>query len=336
MAKASYQDILQQIKKKEFQPLYLLEGEEAYFIDHLVELFESSVLADGEKDFNQTILYGKDTDANTVIAEAKRYPMMAERVLVILKEAQQMRSLNDLQSYAEQPQSSTVLVIAHKYKKLDRRKKLYKTLSNQATVFESKKLYDNKIPQWIESHLRGMGYRATPKAVHLLAESLGTDLGRIVNELNKLKLIVPSSEVIDDETVEKNVGISKDFNNFELERAIMDRDFPKALRIQQYFAANPKDNPLVLTMSVLYQYVRRTMMVRVSKEKSESALAATLGLSPFFVKNYIRAAKNMDLKKGARMMEYLRDCDMRSKGVGNAHTSDAELLKELLFKIFYA
>ncbi|HBF19608.1 MAG TPA: DNA polymerase III subunit delta [Cryomorphaceae bacterium] len=330
-----YQDILRELKAGTYRPIYFLMGEEAYFIDEIVRFIEKRALPEDQQSFNQTILYGRDTDIQTVIGEAKRYPMMADRVVVIVKEAQHLRKLEELESYAANPQPSTVLVLAHKYKSLDKRKKLYKTLSNAHVLMESKKLYDNQIPDWIARNLAERGYNATPKAIHLLGESLGNDLGRIDNELHKLELVVPKGQTIDDEAVEQNIGISKDYNNFELINALGSRDFGRAMQIQRYFAANPKDNPLVVTVSLLFGYFSKLMLIHQAKDKSPSGLASLLKVNPYFVKDYQKGATQYDLKKLARIISYLRECDMRSKGVGNVSTSDSDLLKELIFKIIY-
>lgn len=333
--KMKFQELTANIKRGDFKPIYFLDGEEAYFIDAIVNLLEKKVLSEEEKSFNQSILYGKETDLDQVIGEAKRFPMMAERVLVIVKEAQHLKDWEKLEAYAERPQPSTVLVFAYKYKKADKRKKVFKTIGNHHVHFTSAPLYDNQISPWISKSLESRGYQSTPKAVQLLAESLGTDLGRINSELNKLELIVPKGEQITDAVVEQNIGISKDYNNFELQNALGERDFAKAIQIQQYFAADPKDNPLVLTLAVLFRFFSLLMKLHQAADKSERGLASALKVSPFFVKDYIKAARHYNLKKCARCISYLRECDIKSKGVGNANTPDAELLKELLYKIFY-
>ncbi|MGB0176673.1 MAG: DNA polymerase III subunit delta [Owenweeksia sp.] len=330
-----YQEILRELKSGTFRPIYFLMGEEAFFIDQIVKYIEKNALPEDQQSFNQSILYGRDTDIQTVVGEAKRYPMMADRVVVIVKEAQHLRKLEELESYANQPQPSTVLVLAHKYKSLDKRKKLYKTLSNAHVLFESKKLYDNQIPDWIAQNLSGKGYQATPKALQLLSESLGTDLGRIDNELQKLELVVPKGQTIDDEVVEQNIGISKDYNNFELINALGKKDFTSAMQIQKYFAANPKDNPLVVTVSLLFGYFSKLMLIHQARDKSPRALASLLKVNPYFIGDYQKGATQYDLKKLAKIIGYLRECDMQSKGVGNVSTPDSDLLKELIFKIIY-
>lgn len=331
-----YSDIVKEIEAGKFRPIYFLMGEETYFIDSITKLIEQKALTEEEKSFNQTVLYGRDTDVATVVGEAKRYPMMAERVVIIVKEAQQLKKLEELENYVQNPQPSTVLVIAHKYKTLDKRKKLYKLLSNGHVLMESKKLYDNQVPDWIGQRLHEKGYKINMKAQILLAESLGTDLGRIENELKKLELVVPKGGSIDEVVVEENIGISKDYNNFELIKALGEQNFAKAMTIQKFFAANPKDNPLVVTLSLLYGFFSKLMIVHQAKDKTPKGLASLLKVNPYFVKDYQTGATHYDLKKLARIMGYLRECDKRSKGVGNATTPDGELLRELIFKIIYA
>lgn len=330
-----FQQLESEIKKGNFKPIYFLDGEEAYFIDALTNLLESKVLEEEQKSFNQTILYGKETDLDQVVSEAKRFPMMADRVLVIVKEAQHLKNWEKLEAYAENPQPSTVLVFAHKYKKADKRKKVFKTISNRHVLFTSKPLYDNQIPAWINKSLQVRGYRASPKAVQLLAESLGADLGRISSELTKLEIIVPKGQEITDVVVEQNIGISKDYNNFELQNAIGSRNFAKALEIQKYFAADPKDNPLVLTLSILFKFFSQIMLIHAAKARTDTEVARVIRVNPFFAKDYLSASKNYSIKHCARCIEHMRECDMKSKGVGNTSTPESELLKELLIKIFY-
>jgi len=332
-----YNSLVEEIRKKQFRPVYFLMGEEAFFIDQLSKLIEENALDEAERSFNQAILYGSDVNVPQIISEAKRFPMMAERVVVIVKEAQHLRDLDKLESYLEQPQTSTVLVFAHKHKKLDKRKKISKLLAKNHVLFESKKIYDNQVPDWVQRLLREQGYQASPKAIQMMAESLGTDIGRIYSEIGKLSLIVPKGETIDEQTVETNIGISKDFNNFELCNAINRKDFSKAIRIQMYFSANPKDNPLVVTTGILYRNFRILMLMTQAKQQGlpENALAKEAGISPWQAKEHLSALRFFDVRRLARIMAYLRETDMKSKGMNNASASDGDLLKELLFKIFY-
>lgn len=331
----TYPEIIKELKSGKYRPIYFLMGEEAYFIDQVARLIERTALPEDQRSFNQSILYGRDTDILTVMGEAKRYPMMADRVVVMVKEAQHLRNIEELASYAEKPLASTVLVLAYKYKTLDKRKKLFKTLSNAHVVLESKKLYDNQIPDWVGQSLKARGYDSTMKARGLIAESLGTDLGRIDKELEKLELVLKPGDTVDENLVEENIGISKDYNNFELINALGEMDFAKAMRIQQYFSANAKDNPLVVTIALLYGFFTKLMIMHQATDKTPRGLASLLKMNPYFIKDYQRAATHYDLKKLARIIGYLRECDKRSKGIGNASVPDGELLKELIFKIVY-
>jgi len=332
-----YSALVAEIKKKQFRPIYFLMGEEPFFIDQISKLIEETALSEEERSFNQTVLYGSDVNTSQVISEAKRFPMMAERVVIIVKEAQHIRDLDKLESYAMQPQNSTVLVFAYKHKKLDKRKKIAKILDKEHVLFESKRIYDNQVPSWVEKLLKSKGFEASPKAVQMIAESLGTDIGRIYSEINKLALIVPKGATIDEITVETNIGISKDFNNFELCNAINSGNFAKAIRIQKYFEANPKDNPLVVTTGILFRNFRILMLMAQAKASGlpENNLAKEAGVSPWQAKDYLPALRFFDVRRIARIMGYLRETDMKSKGVNNQGASDGDLLKELLFKIIY-
>lgn len=327
--------ILKDIKNKKFAPIYFLSGEEPFFIDQVSKAIESDVLTEDEKGFNQTILYGNDVEMADVLALAKQFPMGAERQVVIVKEAQHLfRSIDQLESYAENPQPSTVLVFNYKGKSLDKRKKLYKTLQKNSVVLETKRIYDNQIPDWIETTAKEMGMNLEAKSKFMMAESLGSDLGRIYNELQKLKILAETGNITP-EIIQKNIGISKDYNNFELRNAIETRNAVKAFKIANYFSQNPKDNPLVVTLSILYQTFSNIIVYHTLSDKSQSNVAKELGLHPFFVKDAATAAKNYPLKKATRIISLLRETDVKSKGVGSTgNVSDGDLLNELLFKIF--
>lgn len=328
-----FQAIAKQVQQKNFKPIYLLMGDEPYFIDKLAHYIQKQALTEDERSFNEIILYGKDVDAQTIVNEAKRYPMMAERVLVVVREAQDLRKWEALEDYAQHPQKSTVLVLAHKYKKIDKRKKLYKLLQKNHVVLESKKMYDNQIPVWIEQQVKNRQCSITPKANQLLLESLGNDLGKIDMELDKLLLIVKSGSEIDDHIIEKHIGISKDYNNFELQKALRDKDLPRALTIQKYFAANIKSHPLVLTLTVIFNYFSKLMIAHQAKDKSEAGLARTLKVNPYFARDYSAGMRHYSLRQCALIVSYLRECDRRAKGVENNMVSDGELLRELIYKI---
>lgn len=326
--------IVQAIKKGEVKPIYFLMGEEPYYIDKIADYIEKSILTEEEKGFNQMVLYGRDTSIEDIISHARRYPMMAERQVLIVKEAQDLsRTIEKLETYAENPQPTTTIVFCYKYKKIDKRKKLYKAVSKTGVMFEGKRLYENQVADWIQKTLKSRDYQIAPKAAQMLVEFLGIDLSKIDNELQKLQLIVPKGAMITPEIIEENIGISKDFNNFELRKAIGIKDELKAHQIINYFSQNPKDNPMVVTVSLLYGYFSQILQYHGLTDQSQTNVAKVLKVSPFFVKDYIAAARNYPMKKASHAIEYLRDADVKGKGVGAANVSPGDLLKELLVKI---
>ncbi|WP_062055257.1 DNA polymerase III subunit delta [Aquimarina longa] len=326
--------IVNDIKQGNIKPVYFLMGEEPYYIDKISEFIDKNVLAEEEKGFNQMVLYGRDVTIEDIVSNAKRYPMMAERQVVIVKEAQELsRTIEKLVNYVENPQPSTVLVLCYKYKKIDKRKKLYKVVAKNGVIYESKKLYENQVADWIRRVLGGAKYTIEPKASQMLVEFLGTDLNKITNELEKLKLIIPSGSQITADQIEKNIGISKEFNNFELRKAIGTRNVVKAHLIINYFAQNPKDNPLVVTISLLYSYFSQVLQYHGLLDKSQRNVAAVLRVNPYFVKDYSDAAHNYPMKKVSGIIAFLRDADIKSKGVGAANLPQGDILKELLVKI---
>ncbi|MBT8182344.1 MAG: DNA polymerase III subunit delta [Eudoraea sp.] len=316
-------------------PIYFLMGDEPYYIDKIAQFISDNVLTEEEKGFNQMVLYGKETSLDQVLANAKRYPMMAESQVVIVKEAQHLsRNIEDLYSYAENPQTSTVLVFCYKYKKLDKRKKLHKTLlANGSVVFESKKLYENQVSDWIRLTLKHKGYAISHKAAILLVEYLGTDLSRINNELEKLQLVLPDKTEIDPDLIEKHIGISKDYNNFELKKAIGERNVVKATRIINYFAQNPKDNPFVVTVSLLHNFFTQLLQYHGLSDHSPKNVSSALRINPYFVGEFQTASRNYPMKRVSSIITYLRELDLKGKGVGAYNISQADLLKELLVKI---
>lgn len=327
-------NIITTIKKGELKPIYFLMGEEPYFIDQISDYIEENVLKEDEKGFNQMVLYGRDVSVDDIVGNAKRFPMMAERQVIIVKEAQDLsRTIEQLTDYAENPQPSTVLVICYKYKKLDKRKKLNKAIAKSGVIFESKRLYENQVSSWIQATLKTRNYQIAPKASQMLVEFLGTDLGKIDNELEKLRLICPEGTNITPEIIEENIGISKDFNNFELRKAIGMRDDLKAHRIINYFSQNPKDNPMVVTVSLLYGFFSQLQQYHALGDKSKANVAKVLKVNPYFVSDYTTAAKNYNMKHVSRAISYLRDADVQSKGVGAANVPQGDLLKELLVKV---
>jgi DNA polymerase-3 subunit delta len=325
--------IVADIRNGNFKPIYFLMGEEAYYIDQIADYIEANALDESQRDFNQMILYGRDVSIDDIVGQSKRFPMMAERQVVIVKEAQDLsRTIEQLVSYAENPQPTTVLVICYKYKTLDKRKKLYKTLSKQGELFTSKKLYENQVPDWIRRVLKGRGYTIAPKAAQMLVEFIGTDLSKINNELEKLQLIVSVGTEISPEIIEENIGISKEFNNFELQKAIGERNIKKAYSIAQHFAQNPKNHPLVMTVALLYSFFNKLLKYHALPDPS--AAPKVLGVSPYFIKDYQVAARNYPMKRVSAIIKGIRVVDMKSKGVGAHNMSQGDLLKELLITIF--
>lgn len=328
------ESILNDIKQRKFAPVYFLMGDESYFIDRITKELEKNVLTEDEKGFNQTIVYGKEATIEEVIGIAKQFPMMSEHTLVIVKEAQHLsRTIDHLVNYVENPLNSTVLVFNYKYKTLDKRKKITKLLTQKAVLFESKRLYENQVPDWIENYLQSKNLQIEPKAKFLLVEFLGTDLSRIVNELDKLSILVPDKITVD--AIEKNIGISKEYNNFELQKALGNKNILKANQIIHYFGQNPKDNPIVVTLGVLYNYFSNVIVYHSLTDKSKPNVAKELRINPYFVQDYQMAASNYPLKKSVQIISYLRDADLKSKGLGATNLQPSEILKELLFKILH-
>ena len=327
--------IVSDIKKGNLKPIYFLMGEESYYIDKISDFIEETVLDEAEKGFNQQVMYGRDATIEDIVGAAKRYPMMAERQVLIVKEAQDLsRNIEKLVSYAENPQPTTVLVLNYKYKKLDKRKKLYKVIAKSGLIFESKKLYENQVSDWIRRVLSGKKYQVEPKAAQMLVEFLGTNLSKISNELDKLMLILPEGTIINPTHIEENIGISKDYNNFELRKAVGEKNVVKANRIIAYFAENPKNNPLVMTISLLNSFFTQLLLFHSLDDRSKNSVAKMLGVNPFFVDEYFLAARNYPMRKVAQVIAFLRDADIKSKGVG-ANQTNEDVLKELLFKILH-
>ncbi|MFM8596993.1 MAG: DNA polymerase III subunit delta [Flavobacteriales bacterium] len=327
--------ILKELQQQQFKPLYFLHGEESYYIDMLAEAIQNSVLQEHERDFNQTILYGKDADLLALISELKSYPMMAERRLVILKEAQDFKKLEELEAYVADPTPTTVFVICYKNKAFDARKKLLKPFAKLGHVFKSDKIRDYQLPDWISKYVRSKGLQLNAKATMLLAEYLGSDLGRIVNELDKLSIVVGQNQTITEQDIEKNIGISKDYNVFELVNAISSKQAEKAFKIVQYFEYNPKAGELIVVIQALFKLFSQLMRVHFTPNKSREAIASAVGVHPFVAGELLNARQNYDPKKIAAIIALLHDYDLKSKGVGNSSMDQGELLKELVFQILY-
>ena len=327
--------IVNDIKAGNIKPIYFLMGEEPYYIDKLSDYIEKNVLSEEEKGFNQTVLYGRDVSVEDIISTSKRYPMIADRQVVIVKEAQDLsRTIDRLESYAENPMLTTVLVICYKYKTLDKRKKTTKLLAKSGVVYESKKLYENQVGDWIKRVLAGKKYTIEPKATAMLVEFLGTDLSKINNELEKLQIILPKGSSISPKDIEENIGFSKDFNVFELRKAIGERNQLKAYTIADNFANNPKDNPMVVTTGLVFGFFVQLLKYHGLKDKNPKNVAAVLGVNPYFLKDYDVALKNYPMRKVSQIVAALREIDVKSKGVGANAMTNADLLKEMLFNIF--
>jgi DNA polymerase-3 subunit delta len=336
-------EIIKDIKSKKYKPVYLLHGDEPYFIDQVGNYMEHHLLPDAEKGFNQTVVYGRDTDIMTVLNAAKRYPMMADYQLVMVKEAQDLKwgkddddkkAINPILNYLDNPLKSTILVFCYKYGKFDKRKKTYKAIEKNGLVFESNTLYDNKVPAWIEGHVKERGYVIDQQASLMLSEYLGNDLSKIANELDKLMLNVSAGQEITLKHIQENIGISKEYNVFELQAALAKKDVVKVNRIINYFESNPKSNPMVLIMGNLYNYFSKVLALHYVKDRSQQNVAREIGVNPFFVKDYEQAARSFDHGKSMQIISLLREYDLKSKGVDS--TADhGELMKELMFKILH-
>lgn len=330
-------EILKGLKAKQYKPVYYLMGEEPYYIDMIADYIANNVLSEVEKEFNQTIVYGSDVDIATVINAAKRYPMMAEHQVVIVKEAQTIRNMEELSFYLQKPLNSTILVICHKHGVLDRRKKLAAEIEKAGILFESKKIKDAQLPAFITSYMKCKSIDVEPKSAAMLAEFVGTDLSRLVGELEKLIITLPQGQKrITPEQIEKNIGISKDFNNFELRSALIEKNVYKANQIVKYFEENPKTNPLQMTLSLLFSFFSNLMLAYYSPEKSEQGIAAQLGLrTTWQARDYLAAMRKYSGVKVMQIIGDIRYCDAKSKGVGNSSLSDGDILRELVFKILH-
>jgi DNA polymerase-3 subunit delta len=334
----TFEGICKDIKAKKFSPVYMLMGEEPFFMDHITDLLIENVLDESERDFNQTILYGADTDVATIFNAARRFPMMSERQLVVVREAQMIRDIETLTYYVKNPLQSTVLVVNYKYKTLDGRKSLAITSNKTGILFESKKISDNKMPAFISSFLQTRKIEIDAKGAQMLSDFLGNDLGRLCKELDKLSILLPHTgpKRITPELIEQNIGISKEYNNFELLKAIATKDVLKANRIVQYFEKNPKDNPIQATLSVLFNYFSNLLICHYSADRSETGLMNTLGLKyNIQVKDYMLGMRTYSAIKVFSLISDIRTVDARSKGVGKASLTDADIMKELLYKILH-
>lgn len=339
MAKAAKditpEEIIKRAKNNDFSNVYFLHGEEPYYIDVISDYFENEFMNEMEKAFNQTVMYGKDVDIYGIINACRRFPMMADKQLVLVKEAQNIaiKELEKLQSYIENPLSSTVLVLCYKHKKMDGRSKLLKVAKEKHLVFESAPIPDYKLQAWIESYCKSKSINIQPLACVMLTDFLGNDLSKVVNEIDKLLINVKNHAEITAQHIEKYVGVSKEFNTFELQNAIGAGNFFKAQKIVQYFAANPKENSIIPVLSSLYNFFGKILAIHNSKDYSEKNIASVAGVHPFFAKDYVKACNTYPMDKSIRVIGYLHEFDLKSKGVGSTDISDGSLLKELVFMI---
>lgn len=330
-----YEEIIRDLKNKVYHPIYLLFGEEEFFIDQISDYIEKNVLNESEKEFNQTVLYGMETDVQTLVALAKRFPMMASYNVVLVKEAQNLKKLDELLEYAKQPSPTTILVLNYKHKKPDGRMAFVKQLKKDGVFFHSKALYPNQVPSWVEGYLKGKGFGIEPKASQILVDSLGEELSKISNELDKLIITLGEPKEISASDIERNIGISKEYNVFELTNALGNRDIVKSNKIINYFSKNGKEHPLARVLPMIYSYFSKLLLYHTVSTKDRNVIAATLGVNPFFIKDYAKGASNYSVKKIARVISALRKADLHSKGVGGGELSDSDIYKELIFEILH-
>ncbi len=333
----TYEEIVRNLKNRTYAPVYFLMGEEDYYIDRISDYILDTILTETEKEFNQTVLFGMDTDINTVINAARRYPMMSEHQVVVVKEAQNLKNLENLTYYLQKPMPSTILVLCYKHGVLDRRKKIVAEIEKNGVLFESKKLKDSQLPGFISTYLKRKKVEIEPKASEMMAEFVGTDLSRMTGELDKLIITLPEGQKrITPEQIEKNIGISKDFNNFELRNALIEKDVLKANMIVKYFDENPKNNPLQMTLAVLFNFFSNLMLAYYAPQKTDQGIAAQLGLrSAWQAKDYMNAMQRYTGVKVMQIINAIRNCDAKSKGVGNTSATNGELLRELVYFILH-
>jgi len=333
----TYPQIIKELKAKKYSPIYLLHGNEPYYIDKISRYVEENVLTEREKSFNQMIMYGKDTDHKTLIDTCSRYPMMASHQVVILKEAQEMKTLKELLPYIEKPVHTTILVICFKHKKFDGRTKFGKLVKQKALIFESKKLYDNQIPDWIQSYLKDKKLSISPSASVLVAEYLGENLSKVSNELDKLAINLAPGTEVNEKHIQEQIGISKEYNVFELQKALGAKNVVKSNRIINYFISNPKKNPLVVVVGTLFNFFSKVYLTHFLKNSSEKEMMEKLGVRhAFFLKDYKLAARNYPYQQSQDVISILKEYDLKSKGVDRVNATEGDLMKEMVFKILHA
>ncbi|GAB3201062.1 DNA polymerase-3 subunit delta [Pontibacter aydingkolensis] len=333
--------ILEQLKQRQFAPVYFLQGEESFYIDTIAEYIEQNALQEHEKGFNQVVVYGKDVDVATVLLQAKRFPMMSDRSVVIVKEAQSIQDIEkeegmkQLEAYLQNPLPSTILVFCYKHKTLDGRKSLAKIIGKHAVLLTTKKLYDNQVPAWVTNYLKQKSIKATPQAVQLLSEYIGSDLSRLANEIDKLLINLKPGTTIDEGVVQENVGISKEYNIFELQAALISRDPLKANRIIHYFESNPKSNPLIPNLSMLFNFFTKLLMLHTQADKSEAGMKKSLGSQAWKIKDYVQAMRAYPPQRCIDIIHYIRTSDLQVKGITGGDMSEVAILTELIFKILH-
>ncbi len=327
--------IIKDLKARKFAPVYFICGDEPYYIDQLTKYIEDNVLSVDEKEFNQTVLYGLETTAEEIIVTAKRFPMMSEYQVVIVKEAQLLKKMEDLETYILNPQPSTILVISMKGKEPDKRKSFGKEIVKRSVYLKTERIKDDKIPEWVGNHLRKKGFSITARAAIMLAESVGNELEKVVNETEKLVINIPPNLEITEQHVEQMVGISKEYNIFEFQKALGTKNILKANKIAFHFADNPKNNPLPLLIASLYSYYLKVLQFSYLKNSGNTDIGKEIGINSYFLKDYETAARNYTPAKLIRIMHTLRDCDLRYKGVNSDGADYGELIKELTFKLIH-
>lgn len=325
--------ILSDWKKGNFKPVYWLEGDEPYFIDQIIEYAEHKILKESETGFNLTVFYGKDADWASVVNACRRYPMFAERQVVLLKEAQQMKDIDKIESYIDNPLSSTVFVVSYKDKKVDGRSKLAKTLKQKGELLTTKKIYDNQLPEWTSQMVQQHGLTINQRALLILVDHIGNDLSRIQNEIEKLAVNLGARKNITEDDIENYIGVSKEFNVFEIQDAIARKNLSKAIRIIQYFEANPKAAPIQMILPALYNFFSKVFMVFGAGSNDEKAVATALGINPYFMKDYMQAARNYNYNGVEKILLLLHEYNLRSVGVHDSGTGDAGLMKEMVVKM---
>lgn len=329
----SAEKIIKDWKNKLYKPIYWLEGEEDYYIDVVMNYAEHNILNEAEAGFNLSIFYGKDANWADVMNACRRYPMFAERQVVLLKEAQQMRDLDKLEAYISNPQPSTIFVVSHKEKKIDGRSKMAKLLKEKGELLQTKKLYDNQLPEWTSELLKQKGLTISQKGLMLMVEHIGNDLNRINNEIEKITVNLGTRKNITEDDIENFIGVSKEYNVFELQNAIARKDLPRCIQIVQYFEGNPKAGPIQMILPTLYNFFSKIYMVHGTSSRDEKAIAASLGVNPFFVKDYLQASKLYPLEQVEKVLLLLEKYNLKSVGVGDSGSEDASLMKEMLVKM---